>query len=107
MNSDDLIIIGMLAGSTAFTGAIAYWLGGRDLKGTGRVSMALVSAVLVGLTSLLVPYLPVLAFLATALIYLVVRNLLKPGLALAASAVVFLGGLACAVLLMGFALSSM
>jgi hypothetical protein len=42
----------------------------------------------VGATSLFVPWLPLLAFLATMTGFLVMHRLLKPGLALAASAVV-------------------
>jgi hypothetical protein len=107
MNSDDLIMIAMLAGSPVLAGSITYALTGRDLKGLGRVAAALVSAFLVGATSLFVPWLPLLAFLASMTGYLVMRRLLKPGLALAASAVVLFGSLSFAVVLMVATLNSM
>ncbi len=107
MNSDDLIITAMLAGSAAFAGIVAYLLSGRDLGRGRRVSAALVSAVLVGLTSVFAPYLPVLAFMASAAAYLVMRRLLKPGVALAAAGVVLLGGLSFAVLAMVLTLDQM
>jgi hypothetical protein len=107
MNSDALFITAMLLGSAAFAGVLTYALAGRDLPRKGRVSVALVSAVLVGAASLFVPYLPVLALLATAAAYLVMRRLVSPGRALAASAVILFGGLSCAVLIMAAALDSM
>ncbi|MCO5997807.1 hypothetical protein [Actinoallomurus rhizosphaericola] len=107
MNLDDLIMIAMLVGSPVLAGAVTYALTGRDLKGPARVAASLLSAFLVGATSLFVPWLPLLAFLATMVGYLVMRRLLKPGLALAASAVVLFGGLSSAVMLMAAALDRM
>lgn len=107
MNADTLLIVAMLTGCAAFAGAVTYALVGRDLRGGSRVAAALISAVLVGVTSLFVLYLSVLAFLACAAAYLVVRRLLRPALALAASGVVLLGGLFCAVVIMSIALSEM
>ena len=107
MNSDDLIIFVMLGSSFVFTGAIAYALSGRALRGPARVRTSLIAAVLVGLTSVYVPWLPFLAFLATAAAFLVMRRLLKPAHALAASGVILLGGLSFAVLLMVSALNTM
>ncbi|TDD79742.1 hypothetical protein E1293_22565 [Actinomadura darangshiensis] len=107
MNSDDLFIIAMLIGSTVFTGAVAYTCTGRDLRGGYRISVALICAVLVGATCTFIPYLPVLAFLVTMMAYLVMRRLVSPGRALAAAAVLLLGGLSCAVLIMAAALETM
>ncbi|MEU6036114.1 hypothetical protein ABZ801_11965 [Actinomadura sp. NPDC047616] len=104
---DDLIIPAMLAGCAAFAGVVTYALVGRDLRGGARVAAALGSAVLVGLASVFVLYLSVAAFLACAVAYLVTRRLLRPGLALAASGVVLLGGISCAVVIMSIALSEM
>jgi hypothetical protein len=71
------------------------------------VAAALGSAGLVGVASLFVLYLSVAAFLACAVAYLVGRRLVRPGLALAASGIVLLGGLSCAVVIMSIALSEM
>ncbi|GAA4131343.1 hypothetical protein [Actinomadura keratinilytica] len=102
-----MLIIAMLVGSAALSGGITYTLTGRDLKGGHRVSVSLLSAILVGATSLFVPYLPALAFLVTTAAYLLVRRLLSPGLALAASALVLVGALGSAVLVMSTALNTM
>ncbi|WP_395105281.1 hypothetical protein [Actinomadura sp. SCN-SB] len=107
MHSDDLIVIGMLAASLVLAGTLTFALIGRDLQGSARVGVSLLSALLVGLTSLFVPWLPLLAFLATAAGYLVMRRMIRPGLALAASAVVLFGGLSGAAALMAAALTSM
>jgi hypothetical protein len=107
MSSDDLFIIAMILGSAVAAGAITFALTGRDFKGTGRVLASLLSTFLVGATTTFVPWLPLLVFLGTMVVYLVMRHLLKPGLALAASAVVLLGGLALAVAAMAAALSTM
>lgn len=107
MNSDTLFLIAMLVGSTICTGAIAYACTGRDLHGGRRILVSLISAIIVGATCLFVPYLPVLAFLATMAAYLIMRRLLSPTRALAVSAVVLFGGLSSAVLLMAAALNSM
>jgi len=107
MNTDDLIIAGMLGGSTVLAGILTFVLIGYDVKGASRVASSLLTALLVGVTSLFVPWLPLLAFLAAAVGYLVIRRLAKPGLALAASGAVLIGGLSGAVALMSVALNSM
>lgn len=107
MSADDLIIVAVLVGCAAFAGVVTYVLVGRDLRGGARVAAAVGAAVLVGLAATFVLYLSVVAFLACAVAYLVVRRLVRPGLALAASGVVLLGGLSCAVVLMSIALSGM
>jgi len=107
MHSDDLIVIGMLVAGFVLAGTVTFALTGRDLKGSARAGVSLLSALLVGLTSLFVPWLPLLAFLATAAAYLVMRRMIKPGLALAASAVVLFGGLSGAAALMAAAMHSM
>jgi hypothetical protein len=107
MNSDDLFFATTLVGSGAFTGVVTYALTGRDLRGRGRLWVSLLSAVLVGAMCLLIPYLPMLAFLVALVAYRVMRILLSPRHAVAASAVVLFGGLSSAVLVMGAALNSM
>ncbi|RSN64208.1 MULTISPECIES: hypothetical protein [Actinomadura] len=107
MNAGDLTIVAVLAGCAGFAGVVTYLLVGRDLRGGARVAAAVGAAVLVGLASIFVLYLAVAAFLACGAAYLVARRMLRPGLALAASGVVLLGGLSCAVALMSIALSEM
>jgi hypothetical protein len=107
MSSDLLLIIGMVAGGAAFSGVVAYFVVGRDLEGRSRVLAALACAVMVGLTCLYIPYLPVLGFLGAAAGYLVLRRLVRVHLALAGGAVLLFGACAMSVLTMVAALSSM
>jgi hypothetical protein len=107
MTAADLIIVAIPVVSAVFAGAITYALTGRDLQGRGRVAAALVSAVLVGASSLFLLYLSVAAFLACAVAYLVARRILRPRLALAASGLTLLGGLSGAAVMMSIALSEM
>ncbi|TDC80153.1 hypothetical protein [Actinomadura sp. 7K507] len=107
MSSETLTILAMVAGCAVFAGAVTYPLVGRDFQGGARVVVTLITTVLVGGMSLIVLYLSVAVFLAVAVAYLVVRHLLRPGLALAASGVVLAGGFFCAVMIMFAALSNM
>lgn len=105
MNSVYLIIF---AATAVLTGAGTYMLTHRDFSRRGRVLAAIGCAILVGATSLYIPYLPVLAFLAAAAAYLVIRRLIRVGPApLVLAAVVLVGGLAFCVLTMITALNNM
>ncbi|QKW33174.1 hypothetical protein HUT06_03250 [Actinomadura sp. NAK00032] len=107
MNADALIIAAMLGGSAVFAGAVTYAITGRDLRGWSRAATALGVALLVGAAAVFVLYLSVIAFLACAAAYLVIRRLVRPTLALAASGLVLFGGLSGAAMLMWVALSEM
>ncbi|WP_329246747.1 hypothetical protein OG417_52270 [Actinoallomurus sp. NBC_01490] len=107
MNSGLSLVIAIPVGSAVFAGAVTYAVTDRNLKMRTRVAASLLSAFLVGATSLFVLYLSVFAFLVTMVGYLVMRRLFKPGLALAGSAVVLCGGLSFAVMLMVAALDRM
>jgi hypothetical protein len=109
MSSDLLLIIGIVAGCAAFSGVVAYFVVGRDLEGRSRVlaALALACAVLVGMTCLYIPYLPVLGFLGAAAGYLVLRHLVRVRVALAGAAVLLFGACSLSVLTMVAALSSM
>ncbi|XRQ09257.1 hypothetical protein ACN3XK_74495 [Actinomadura welshii] len=103
----DNIIILMLASSTALAGGVAFAVTGRDLRGAGRVAVALGCALLVGATSLFIPWLPAFAFAGTAVAYVVLRRLFSATAALAASGVLLFGGCSFSVLLMMAALETM
>lgn len=101
----DLVL--MIVTSAVLAGGIAYAVTHRDLQGGGRVAAALACALLVGAASMFIPFLPVLAFLGTTVVYLVLRRLFSAGLALAAAGVVLLAGCSFSVLLMMAALETM
>jgi ABC-type glycerol-3-phosphate transport system permease component len=107
MSSDVLIIFAATGGCAAVAGAATYALARRDLRRRGAVLAAVGCALLVGATSLFIPYLPMFAFLVAAATYLVVRRRFRVGHALAGAAVILIGGLAFSVLTMIAALNSM
>ncbi|NVI93227.1 hypothetical protein [Actinomadura sp. BRA 177] len=103
----DYLLILMIAASTVVAGGVAFAVTRDDLHGGGRVAASLACALLVGAASVFIPYLPVLAFLGTLVIYLVLRRLFSAGLALAASGFVLFAGCSFSVLLMMAALENM
>jgi hypothetical protein len=102
----DFLIV-MIAASAAFAGAVAAVVTRRDLRGGGRAAVSLTCALLVGASSLFIPYLPVFAFLGAVVAYLILRRLFSARLALTASGGLLLGGCSFSVLLMMAALSNM
>lgn len=107
MQSDALIIFAASGGCAAVAGAATYPLARLDLRRRSAVLAAVGCAVLVGATSLFIPYLPVFAFLVAAVTYLVIRRRFRVGHALAGATVILIGGLAFSVLTMIAALDSM
>ena len=102
----DYVVL-MIAGSALLAGAVAYGVTHRDFHAGGRAAAALACALLVGAASLYIPYLPVLALLGTAIIYLIVRRVFSAGTALAAAGLVLVAGCSFSVLLMMAALQTM
>ncbi len=103
----DYFVIAMIVASAAFAGGVAFVVTRGDLQGEGRAVAAVVCALLVGITSLYIPYLPVLAFLGVVVVHLILRRLVPVRLALIASGVLLLGGCSFSVLVMMAALQSM
>ena len=107
MQSDTLIIFAATGGCAAIAGAGTYPIARLDLSRRGAILAAVVCALLVGMASLFIPYLPVFAFLAAAAVYLVIRRRFQTRHALAGATVILLGGLAFSVLTMIVALDNM
>jgi hypothetical protein len=104
---DALEILSYLVGMTVFPGVITYLLISRDFHGWGTALTTMGSVILVGVGSWVGFVFAFFAFLVTAAVYVVMRRLFRVGPALAVSAVVLAGGLACCALAMSVALDRM
>ncbi|MFV2173528.1 hypothetical protein ACFHW2_25200 [Actinomadura sp. LOL_016] len=107
MQSDLLVIIGLISGSAAIAGVVSYLLTRRDFPGWSAVLVAAAAAVLVGAASIFTLYLAPFAFLVAAAAYLVIRRLFRAGPALIGATLTLFGGLAASVLMIFVALSTM
>jgi len=107
MQSELLNTFGVPTVSAAIAGMGTYLLIRRDFRHWGAALTTMGCAVLVGVTSLYVFYLPVFAFLAAAAAYLGTRRRVRVDLALAASAVTLISGLAFSALIITVALADM
>lgn len=88
-------------------GAGTYFLTRRDLRGRGAVLAAAVCAVLVGAATWFAFFFAIFAFLGSAVVYLVMRRLVRIGPALAVATVALVGLLILSVRVMDIALSGM
>ncbi|WNM33737.1 hypothetical protein RKE30_26835 [Streptomyces sp. Li-HN-5-11] len=88
-------------------GVSTYFLTRRDLRGRKAVLAAVVCAVLVGVATWFAVFFAIFAFLASAVVYLVMRRLVRTGPALATTTIVLVGLLIFSVRVMDIALSEM
>ncbi|KAA9162640.1 hypothetical protein FPZ12_011340 [Amycolatopsis acidicola] len=92
---------------TALPVLCTYLLTRRDFRPRGTALATAGCAILMGAGSWLGFVFPLLVFVVAAVVYLVARRLIRPGPALAWSAVTLVGGILCSVLAMKIAIDSM
>jgi hypothetical protein len=102
-----LLALSMLVGSAAVAGVGTYLLTRRDLHGKGAALATTVCAILIGVSSWFAPFFAVFVFIGAAVAYLVMRRLVRVGPALAVAALILVGGLTVAELVMIAGLNSM
>lgn len=105
--SDVLGISAYFLTMSGLAGLGTYLLVRRDFSGRYTAVLTISCAILVGATSWLGFVFSFFAFLAAAVVYLVLRRLVRIGLALIVSAVVLAGGLVSSVVAMNAALINM
>ncbi|WNM35793.1 hypothetical protein RKE30_38290 [Streptomyces sp. Li-HN-5-11] len=88
-------------------GVGTYFLTRRDLRGRGAVLAATVCTVLVGAATWFAFFFAIFAFLGSAVVYLVMRRLVRIGPALTVATAALVGLLIFSVRVMDIALSGM
>lgn len=105
--SNILLMVTFPIGSAVFAGLLAYLLVRRDFSVRVAMLATVICVILAGVSAWFSPFLTVFPIAGAALVYLVMRRLVRVGPALAISAVILIGGLAGSELAMIALLNSM